>query len=93
MQASGTKPTTITQFLINTSHYVSGNTYRFNLPQGRTLNLDSNSQIALTSISMFNSTFNVKQSWANNKLIVFSNQFNLNAVSLANYVKVHTRIQ
>jgi len=84
------KQTLVRQFLVNTSHYMGGNTYRYDFPQGRTLQLDSNAQIALTSISMFNSTFNIKESWNNNKLIIFSSQFNLTALTSAGFINGQT---
>jgi hypothetical protein len=75
------------QFLINSSHFVSGNTFRYSLPAGRTLSLDNDSEIAITKISMYNSTFNIKAEWGNNKIVLISNQFNLASSSLASYVK------
>jgi hypothetical protein len=45
--------------------------------------VDHTSEVALTSISTFNSTFNIKETWGNNKVVILSNQFNL----LAPYVK------
>jgi hypothetical protein len=75
------------QFLINSSHYVGSNTFKYTLPPGRTLSLDNDSQIAVTKISMYNSTFNVKSQWGNNKIVLISNQFNLAAASLTSYVK------
>lgn len=77
--------TGVKQFLINTSHYVGNNTYRYNFPQGRKLDLNSKTEIALSSISIYNSTFNIKESWGNNKIVIFSNEFNLNATSLNYY--------
>jgi hypothetical protein len=67
-----------TQFLINTSHYVGSNVYRFNLPS--VLKLDGNSEIALTSCSLYNSTFNIKASWKNNKFVILTNSLNLSAI-------------
>ena len=75
------------QFLINTSHYVGGNKYEMKFSAGRSLVLDSESQIALSSISCYNSTFNIRSDWQNNKIIIFSNQFNLAANSLVSYSK------
>jgi len=68
------------QFLINTSHFISGNRYRYSFPNGSTLRLDNNSEIALTSCSLYNSTFNIKASWGNNKFIILSNNLVLGSI-------------
>jgi hypothetical protein len=80
---------TTSQYLINSSHYVPGSQcqYKLRFPQGRSLSLQGDSQVAITSISIYNSTFNIKEYWGNNKLIIFSPQFNLNAATLASYIK------
>lgn len=70
----------VMQFLINSSHYVegSGNTFVYRLPQGRSLNLNANTHsVAVSSCSVYNSTFNIKASWGNNKIVILSSTLNL----------------
>jgi hypothetical protein len=53
---------------------MGGGVYRYNFPSGTTLNL-TNSTVAITSCSIYNSLFNIKDSWQNNKIVIFYNFF------------------
>jgi len=68
------------QFIINTSHHLYGNVYRLNIPKG--IILTSNHEVCLSSCSFFNSSFNMMAKWGNNKIIILSDNFNLNSITL-----------
>lgn len=72
--------TITSQFLINSSHYKGGNRYIYTLPQGKSIKLTNNHSVAVSSCSIYNSTFNIKSSWSNNKMVILSNQLNLSAI-------------
>ena len=58
----------IVQMNINTSHYVS-TTGRYRLNLGQTVNF-SNCKMSLVSSSVYNSTYNIRESYGNNKIAV-----------------------
>lgn len=68
------------QFIINTSNHIYGNVYRLNIPKG--LILTNNHEVCLSSCSFFNSTFNIMSKWGNNKLIILSENFNIDSIVL-----------
>lgn len=70
----------VSQFLINTSHYQGGNTFKYKLPQGRYLKLTNNHSIAVSSCSIYNSSFNIRSAWGNNSIVIFSNKLNIGAI-------------
>jgi len=66
------------QFIINTSHHINGNVYRLHLPKG--IVLTNKHDVCLSSCSFFNSSFNIRSGWGNNKLIIMSENFNLDNI-------------
>jgi hypothetical protein len=67
-------------YYISTKHYVGGNKYRFEFPSGHNLKLKSGSQVAVASVNIYNSFFNITSGWGNNVFYLFSESLNLNAI-------------
>ena len=67
-------------FLINSSNYVNGSigVYRYNFGSYN-LNLQ-NSAVAVTSCSIYNSLFNIRADWGNNKIVIFFDNLIVNNV-------------
>lgn len=61
-----------TQFILNSSHYFGNNVFKYTLPQGRSIRITNNHSVAVSSCSIYNSTFNIKASWGNNRILLFS---------------------
>lgn len=77
----------VSQFLINSSHYQGSNVYKYTLPQGRYLTLTNNHSVAVSSCSIYNSTFNIRKEWNNNKVVLLFEGFNQNAVEEDDTIK------
>jgi hypothetical protein len=65
----------ISQFHLNSSNLKEGskNTFIYRLSGGRDFKINSAThQIAVASCSMYNSTFNIREDWNNNKIVIMS---------------------
>jgi hypothetical protein len=80
--------TITTQFLINTEHYQAGtNQYVYRLPQGKAFQLTNNHSVAVSSCSIYNSSFNIKSNWHNNRIVLLSDKLNIGSITATSNIK------
>jgi hypothetical protein len=80
----------VSNFLINSSNYRQGSSNQFRYVPKKTLPITNNHSIAINSCSIYNSFFNIKASWGNNKIILLSDKLITANVPLSTGVAVGT---